>query len=356
MGGPGRFGGGVDAEELRGLLRGGELRARGEGDGIVGEGFDGPVEVFASEGVEVEVGRGVEEVDGVGSAFVDGELDGIALVAEGGGETAGVAFDAFCERAGGWGEGGMEALVVGQVGIVGGDADVRADDEAAVVGGPGDFLLENHAEAAGVVVGGEEIVAGGDAMDVAPAAAVDGLEPGGKSGVVEDGLPVEGVLQVAEHALVAMGELFLRQEGGAWDGDTEALGEGVVEELVVRGPPEGVVNDGGAVEGGVLEEGAVEGDLVGDSVDDDAPLGCLVETGGALGDEFGADVFVAAGAVVVACVAAGVDGCDEGAGEAVFGPEEDSDFFHGEDSLEGVGPWLADALSEYGNAWGGVDF
>lgn len=283
--------------------------------------------MVASEGVQVEVGRGIEEVDGIGSAVVDGELDGVALVAECGGEASGIALDAEGQVGRGRVKGGVKALMVWGAGIVGCDAYVGTDDEAAEVGGPGDFLLEDQAEAAGVVVDGEEVVAGGDAVDVAPSAAVDGLEPCGEADVVEDGLPVEGVLEIAEHAVVALGELLLWQEGGARGGDAESVGEGVVEEFVVGGPPEGIIDDGGAVEDGVLEECAVEGDLVGDAVDDDAPGGRLVKTGGALGDEFGAEV----GDV------AGVDGGDEGAGEAVFGSEEDSDDFHGAGSSGGIG-------------------
>ncbi len=247
---------------------------------------------------------------------MDGEFDGIALVAESGGETAGVALDALSECGGRWVEASEEALMVRGVGIVGCDADVGSDDEAAEVGGPWDFLLEDHAEAARQVVDGEESVAGGDTVDVAPAATVDGLEPGGEARVVKDGLPVERVLEVAEHAGIA--GLLLRKQGCAGDGNAEALGEGVIEEFVVGGPPERIVDDGGTVEDGVLEEGAIEGDLMGDAVDDDAPLGRAVETGGALSDELGADIVVIAG----------VDGGDERAGEAVFGSEEDSDFFH----------------------------
>ena len=92
-----------------------------------------------------------------------------------------------------------------------------------------------------------------DVVDVAPAAAVVGFEEGGEADVVEDAVPVEGKLEVAQGALVDLRREFLvRQEDGLGDGDAEFGGEGVVEELVVGGPPEGIVDDLRAGEDGVL--------------------------------------------------------------------------------------------------------
>ena len=83
-------------------------------------------------------------------------------------------------------------------------------------------------------------------------------------------VPVERVFEVAHGAVGgALGVSLVGQDHGGRNGDAELFGQGVVEELVVGRPPEGVVDDDGAVERGVLEEGAVEGDVVGDAVDDD---------------------------------------------------------------------------------------
>ena len=129
--------------------------------------------------------------------------------------------------------------------VVGHDVDVLlADDVAAEVLLEVDGGLEGHAEVAGLVVGGEELFAVVDVEDVAPAAAVVGLEEGGKFYVVEDGLPVEGELEVAEGLFADLRwVLFVREEDGAGDGYAEFGGEGVVEKLVVGGPPEGIVDD-----------------------------------------------------------------------------------------------------------------
>ena len=90
-----------------------------------------------------------------------------------------------------------------------------ADDVAAEVLLEVDCGLEGHAEVAGLVVGVEELVAIVDVEDVAPAAAVVGFEEGGKADVVEDAVPVEGKLEVAQGALVDLWrEFFVGEEDG----------------------------------------------------------------------------------------------------------------------------------------------
>ncbi len=104
-----------------------------------------------------------------------------------------------------------------------------------------------------MVVGVEELVAVVDVVDVAPAAAVMGFEEGGKADVVEDAVPVEGKLKVAQRALVNLRrEFFVREEDGLWNGYAEFAGEGEVEKFVVGGPPEGIVDHLGAGEDSVL--------------------------------------------------------------------------------------------------------
>ena len=101
-------------------------------------------------------------------------------------------------------------------------------------------------------------------------------------------------------------------------GDAQLFGQRVVEELVVGRPPEGVVDDDGAVERGVLEKGAVEGDVVRDAVDDDGVARRSVEVDGAGLDEFRLDAFDVAR----------VDVLDQCAGKAVLHAEQNADLFH----------------------------
>ena len=67
------------------------------GDGEVGYFADDPVEVGLAYGVQVCVGGGIHEVDGVGDAVFDGEFDGVEVVAEGLAELQGVLLDALEE-------------------------------------------------------------------------------------------------------------------------------------------------------------------------------------------------------------------------------------------------------------------
>ena len=67
------------------------------GDGEVGDFFHDPVEIGLAHGVQVGVGGGIHEVNGVGDAVFDGELDGVEIVAEGAAECEGVLLDALEE-------------------------------------------------------------------------------------------------------------------------------------------------------------------------------------------------------------------------------------------------------------------
>ena len=67
------------------------------GDGEVGDLLDDPVEVGLANGMEIGVGRGVHEVDGVGDAVLYGEFDGVEVVAERPAELERILLDA-CEQ------------------------------------------------------------------------------------------------------------------------------------------------------------------------------------------------------------------------------------------------------------------
>jgi len=195
--------------------------------------------------VEVGVGGGVHEVDGVGDAVFAGELYGVEVVAERFAEGQGIFFYSLQQLLVVLGSVEHIAVRMWAARIVGHDADFGlADDVAAEVFLEVNCGLEGHAEIAGVVVGVEELVAVVDVIDVAPAAAVVGFEKGGKADVVEDAVPVEGKLEVAQGALINLrGEFFVGEENGLGDGDAEFGGKGEVEKFVVGGPPEGIVDD-----------------------------------------------------------------------------------------------------------------
>jgi hypothetical protein len=59
-------------------------------------------------------------------------------------------------------------------------------------------------------------------------------------------------------------------------GHAKADGQGVVEELFVGAPPEGVVDDRRAGDGCVFEERPIEGHVLGNAVDDDGVVGACV--------------------------------------------------------------------------------
>ena len=72
--------------------------------------------------------------------------------------------------------------------------------------------------------------------------------------IVDDTVPVDGIFQIAQTLIMLdAGNVFLvRQRDRARAGDAEACRERRVEELVVRRPHEGVVDDDGALKYGVL--------------------------------------------------------------------------------------------------------
>ena len=289
------------------------------GDGEVSDFAHDPVEVSLTYGVEVGVGGGIHEVDGVGDAVFDGEFDGVEIVAEGAAECEGVFLDALEEF---WIVGGRVlevALVMGAARIVRHDVDLAlADDVAAEVLVKVDRLLIHHAELVGLIVGLEEFFAIVNVVDIAPAAAVDRLHETVFANVGEDRVPIQGVFEIAHGAVgCAFGVFFVGQDHGGRDSDSELIGEGVVEEFVVGRPPEGIVDDESAIQSRVFEKGAIEGNVVGDAIDDGGIARCLTQRQSTSVDKFGLN----AGDL------ARIDVFDESAGKAVFHAEQNADFF-----------------------------
>jgi len=98
------------------------------------------------------------------------------------------------------------AVFVRAARVVGHDADVGlADDVATEVLVEIDRGLQGHAEVAGLIVGVEKVVRVVDVVNVAPSTAVVRLEECRESYVLEDALPVERKMKIAQRTLVDLG-------------------------------------------------------------------------------------------------------------------------------------------------------
>src|SRR5690606_36617058 len=142
------------------------------------------------------------------------------------------------------------------------------------------------------------------------------LEDAREPDVVEDGVPVEGVDEVAEGLVVddAGDVVLVREDDRLRVRDAELRSERGAEELVVGAPHERVVEDGHDVERGVLEVGPVERDLVRDPVDEDVVGARHVHPRRADLDELRYDALVAA-----------VDLLDERGRERPLPPDDETD-------------------------------
>jgi hypothetical protein len=110
-------------------------------DGIFCGSLHYPVEVVFTDAALLGVGGGVAEVDGIGDAIAEGELDCIEVIAE---EVVDAQHDLlhFPESFGGGPEVCLVAEVVGVTGLIRHDPDVfAADTVAAVVFGEDDLFL-----------------------------------------------------------------------------------------------------------------------------------------------------------------------------------------------------------------------
>src|SRR5258706_215392 len=177
------------------------------------------------------------------------------------------------------------------IGIVADRRDVVfAEGEAAHVAGEIDEFLQGHAVWRSFVVGGEELFFVVDLVDVLPAAAGIGLEDGGATNVIEEAVPIDGIIEIVQGFggdVDVGGIAFLWEEDSLRNGNAQFRGDGVVEKLVVGG--QGIVDDVRALQNGVLEIAAVVFDFVGDAVDDYGVFGGLVHARAAELDEFGGD-------------------------------------------------------------------
>ena len=155
--------------------------------------------------------------------------------------------------------------------IVGHDVDFAlADHVAAEVFAELDRSLQRHAQVAGLVIGPEKLVGRVDMEHVSPSAAVVWFQERREADVVEHRTPVVGELLIAEGHIIRVGRhVLMRHDRGARHGNTQLRGQSIVEELIVRRPPERIVDHVRPGQHRVLQVGAVERHVVRNAVDDD---------------------------------------------------------------------------------------
>ncbi len=212
-------------------------------------------------------GRRIHEVDRVGHAVADGELDRVHVVSEGAHQRARLRDDAGAHVRR---QESVVVVVFPFFRIVLDRQDVlTADADAAHELVPLDEFLHDHRQHAAVVVVVDQFFERMAHVYVAPAAAVRILEDAGQADMIDHALPVEWILQVAERFVVldAGHVLLVGQRHRLRRAHTVRLGQRGAEKLVVGGPHEGIVDDGHARQRGVLEPAAVERHLVRDPVD-----------------------------------------------------------------------------------------
>ena len=278
-----------------------------------------PLKVVFLDREVVEIGGRIQEVDGVEDVVTHRELDGVHVVPQSVDEDARLLDGLIAQGAGGRVR-DLVALFERRARVVADGEDVLAPDaDAAHVVLPVDELLQDHRLQAAGVVGGDQLLDGVDDVHVLPASPGVRLEHRRQPGVGDDAFPVQRMLKVAQRLLVVdVGDVLLvGQDHGLGHRDAELARQRAFEELLIRLPPEGVVDDDGAHQRGALEVGAVVGDLVRDAVDDDGVRG-FFELGGAAQHRQ-----LRAHALGRATL---VDHVDEGQRKRVFAPDQDSDF------------------------------
>src|SRR5262249_2216013 len=111
-----------------------------------------------------------------------------------------------------------------------------------------------------LIVGGEQLLRRMDFVDVLPSSTTEGLEEGREADIAENFFPVQGVNQIAHRLLVGIGrKLLVGKNNGARDRNPDPGSQGVIEKLVIRAPPKGVVDDDCSAQDRVLQVGAIEG-------------------------------------------------------------------------------------------------
>ena len=195
---------------------------------------------------------------------------------------------------------------------------LAADADAADVVVPIDELLEDHRLRSGLVERGDQLLDGVDDEHVLPAPTGVGLEHGRHARVRNDVLPVQRELKVAQRPDVVdvRDVLLVGQHDGLRDRDAQTPRQRALEELLVRLPPEGVVDDDRPHQRDALQVRAEVGHLVRDAVDENRVTRLRVLGRAAQDSQLGAD---ALGGPTL------VDLVDERSREGVLASDQESD-------------------------------
>src|SRR5256885_9460131 len=213
---------------------------RGVCDDEIAHLLEDPREVVLFDRKAIEVRGGIEPVDGVELAFPDRKLHGVHVVPERIRETDRVE-DGTGAQVAFHGPAYDVPFVEWSGGVVANRKDVLpSDGDAPDVVLPLDELLKDHRlrpvsgrEPAGLVVGPDELVLRVDSIDVLPSAAGVWLQDRGQARVLDERVPVERVLDVAQRVIRDVGDVRLvRQDDGLRHGYAKFARKRALEELL----------------------------------------------------------------------------------------------------------------------------
>ena len=164
-------------------------------DGEIGHAFDHPLEVVGRERIDIHVRRRIHEIDRVGNAVADRELDRIHVIAERPHEGLRVSDHARTDFGA---QVGMIEDVATFLGIVLGRenlllTDADAPDELL----PPDELLNHHRQQTRVVIVMNELVEGMADVDFFPPASMRVLQHTRQPDVFDDSSPIEWVDKIS---------------------------------------------------------------------------------------------------------------------------------------------------------------
>src|SRR6185436_10608640 len=115
-----------------------------------------------------------------------------------------------------------------------------------------------------------------DSRDTAPPAPIIGLDKRGQTHVIDDSLPVERIFEVPKRlSHNSFLVVLLRKKNCLWNRDSHVSRQRIVEEFVVRGPPEWIVKHLHTRQHRALQICSIERDFVRDSVHNNVVLALL---------------------------------------------------------------------------------
>src|SRR5882724_4132518 len=153
------------------------LHGQGFLDRQLSHGFYHPLEIFRADGIDIRVGSGIHEVDGVRNAAFNGELDRVQVIAKSAAERKRIFDDAVAQRGLRLGIAFDVAFVERRLRVIAHDVDFfLADHVAAEVFLELHAALQGHTQVAGFVVALKKFFRVVDLVNMFPPAAVVGLK------------------------------------------------------------------------------------------------------------------------------------------------------------------------------------